>query len=88
MPDTDRESAIAVAERLRRRVGEDVFAVSAPVGEITVTISIGISVVDGATDTAEAMLKRADDALYRAKRSGRNKTVAAGDDEAQTPIRA
>jgi two-component system, cell cycle response regulator len=84
MPDTDREAAFAVAERLRRRVGEEPFGVSASVGEITVTISIGVAVVDGEGDTADAILKRADDALYQAKRSGRNRTVAAG--EANAPV--
>jgi two-component system cell cycle response regulator len=82
MPDTDRDAAYAVAERLRRRVGEETFSVSDQVGEITVTISIGVAVVDGMGDTAEAILKRADDALYMAKRSGRNRTVAWGVTEA------
>src|SRR3954451_2975767 len=82
MPDTDRDAAYAVAERLRRRVGEETFSVSTQVAEITVTISIGVAVVDGVGDTADAMLKRADDALYRAKRSGRNRTVASGVAEA------
>lgn len=82
MPDTDRDAAYAVAERLRRRVGEETFAVSAQVAEITVTISIGVAVVDGVGDTADAILKRADDALYQAKRSGRNRTVASGVAEA------
>jgi two-component system cell cycle response regulator len=82
MPDTDREAAYAVAERLRCRVGEETFTVSADVGEITVTISIGVAVVDGVGDTAEAILKRADDALYQAKRSGRNRTVSSGVAEA------
>jgi two-component system cell cycle response regulator len=82
MPDTDRDAAVAVAERLRRRVGEEAFAVSAQVAEITVTISIGVAVVDGTGDTADAILKRADDALYTAKRSGRNRTVASGVAEA------
>lgn len=82
MPDTDREAAYAVAERLRRRVGEETFAVSTQAAEITVTISIGVAVVDGVGDTADAILKRADDALYQAKRSGRNRTVASGVAEA------
>jgi two-component system cell cycle response regulator len=84
MPDTDRDAAFAVAERLRRRVGEETFPVSASVGEVTVTVSIGVAVVDGVGDTADAILKRADDALYQAKRSGRNRTVAAGD--ANAPV--
>ena len=82
MPDTDRDAAYAVAERLRRRVGEETFAVSAQVAEITVTISIGVAVVDGVGDTADAILKRAGDALYQAKRAGRNRTVASGVAEA------
>ena len=82
MPDSDRDAAYAVAERLRRRVGEETFAVSTDVAEITVTISIGVAVVDGVGDTADAILKRADDALYQAKRSGRNRTVASGVAEA------
>jgi two-component system, cell cycle response regulator len=82
MPDTDRDAAYAVAERLRRRVGEETFAVSTQAAEITVTISIGVAVVDGVGDTADAILKRADDALYQAKRSGRNRTVASGVAEA------
>jgi two-component system, cell cycle response regulator len=82
MPDTDRDAAYAVAERLRRRIGEETFAVTAQVAEITVTVSIGVAVVDGTGDTADAILKRADDALYQAKRSGRNRTVASGVAEA------
>jgi two-component system cell cycle response regulator len=82
MPDTDRDAAYAVAERLRCRVGEETFAVSTQAAEITVTISIGVAVVDGVGDTADAILKRADDALYQAKRSGRNRTVASGVAEA------
>jgi two-component system cell cycle response regulator len=40
-----------------------------------VTISIGIAAAAGANDTAATILKRADQALYRAKRDGRNRVV-------------
>jgi two-component system cell cycle response regulator len=40
-----------------------------------VTISIGIAALRGREDTAATILKRADQALYRAKRDGRNRVV-------------
>ena len=40
------------------------------------TISIGIAGLTSASDTAADILKRADQALYRAKRDGRNRVVA------------
>ena len=40
------------------------------------TISIGIATLEAVDDTAAAILKRADQALYRAKRDGRNRVVA------------
>ncbi|WP_445376285.1 PleD family two-component system response regulator [Niveispirillum fermenti] len=84
MPDTDGVQAMAVAERLRRRIAEEPFAVTAPVGRIDVTISIGVALADGALDadgnpeSGDALLRRADTALYQAKRSGRNRVVADG----------
>jgi two-component system cell cycle response regulator len=42
-----------------------------------VTISIGIAALTAPTDTAAVILKRADEALYRAKRDGRNRVVPA-----------
>jgi two-component system cell cycle response regulator len=42
-----------------------------------VTISVGIAGSEPDKDTAEALLRRADQALYRAKREGRNRVVAA-----------
>ncbi len=75
LPDTDGEGAQAVAERLRQRIGDTPFRVSAPVGEIAVTVSVGVSIGGRLGDTAEAVVKRADEALYDAKRQGRNCVV-------------
>ncbi|MDR3515009.1 MAG: PleD family two-component system response regulator [Azospirillaceae bacterium] len=78
MPDTDADAALVVAERLRRCVADQAFRVNAPVGEIMVTISIGVAVAIAGETSADHLLKRADDALYRAKRNGRNQVVVDG----------
>jgi two-component system cell cycle response regulator len=74
MPDTDLAYATMVAERLRQRIGEYSFKVDDTL-VLTVTVSIGIAVVEGTTDTAAKLLERADAALYKAKREGRNRVV-------------
>jgi two-component system cell cycle response regulator len=74
MPETDAEFAGAVAERLRSDVEKVAFKTRS--GTFPVTVSIGIAEWQGASDTAEALMKRADTALYSAKRSGRNRVVA------------
>ena len=75
MPETDMAVAAMVAERLRRRIAADPFAVAQGTRHIPVTISIGIAGLRGKEDTAANLLKRADEALYRAKRDGRNRVV-------------
>jgi two-component system, cell cycle response regulator len=76
MPETDVAVAAVVAERIRRRIAAESFAIQKGTGAIDVTISIGIAALAAASDTAETILKRADQALYRAKRDGRNRVVA------------
>jgi two-component system cell cycle response regulator len=77
MPDTDMEFASAVAERLRRSVETTPFPISREPHRLNVTISIGIAGSERFGDTADKLLHRADKALYRAKREGRNRVVAA-----------
>lgn len=76
MPETDMAVAATVAERLRRRIATEPFPVEQGRRSIDVTISIGIAAIEGTDDTAALLLKRADQALYRAKRDGRNRVVA------------
>jgi len=75
MPETDMAVATMVAERLRRRIAAEPFSIDQDAGKVDVTISIGIAAINGLQDTAPALLKRADQALYRAKRDGRNRVV-------------
>ncbi len=76
MPDTDGEAALQVAERLRQRIGDTRFEITAPVKEITVTVSVGVAVGGRVGDTVDTLIKRADEALYEAKRTGRNRVIA------------
>jgi two-component system cell cycle response regulator len=76
MPETDMAVATIVAERLRRRIAAEPFAIQQGARQIAATISIGIATLDGADDTVAKILKRADQALYRAKRDGRNRVAA------------
>jgi two-component system, cell cycle response regulator len=75
MPETDMAVATAVAERLRRRIATEPFAIQKGARHLEVTISIGIAALAGVEDNAATILKRADQALYRAKRDGRNRVV-------------
>lgn len=76
MPQTARDLAASIAERLRRHIADAAFR--SPRGEIIpVTVSAGISWVIGETDTPDNLLKRADEALYEAKARGRNRVMAA-----------
>ncbi|HEY4919058.1 MAG TPA: PleD family two-component system response regulator [Xanthobacteraceae bacterium] len=76
MPDTDMAVATMVAERLRRRIAADPFPIAQGQRKVEVTISIGLAALAGPDDAAASVLKRADQALYRAKRDGRNRVVA------------
>lgn len=63
LPETGLPMACQVAERLRR-------AVEAATG---VTVSLGVASYGDAGEVMESLIGRADDALYRAKRKGRNR---------------
>jgi two-component system, cell cycle response regulator len=76
MPDTDLTFAYMVAERLRQSVADVPFSIGVAPGQLSVTISVGVTATECKADSAEALLRRADQALYRAKRDGRNRVVA------------
>ena len=75
MPDTDIARAYQVGERLRANVAADNFSITSD-RTIRVTASVGISTLEHADDTPESIFKRADTALYAAKRRGRNRVSA------------
>jgi two-component system cell cycle response regulator len=61
---------------LRRAIASEPFSIQQGARSIDVTISIGIAAL-GRDETAAMVFKRADQALYRAKRDGRNRVVPA-----------
>ena len=78
LAETDAEGARVVAERLRSA------AAASTAFRRPLTISAGVASLAGAESFADALLASADDALYRAKREGRNRVCVAGRDAGPT----
>jgi two-component system cell cycle response regulator len=85
MPSTPAEDSIMVAERLRRMIEAKHFEVPGNETPVSITVSIGAATATDATETAEALLARADTALYQAKDGGRNQVRSADAPEAAAP---
>lgn len=77
MPETDIIQAADAAERIRIAVEKTPFKVSHAIGELNLTVSVGVSHLRKDGDTAAELHKRADEALYRGKQSGRNQVQLA-----------
>ncbi len=73
LPGATADETRVVAERVRRNLAR--MAIPAPDAPFHLTSSIGIAGLEGATDTLEKAIHRADLALYSAKREGRNRVV-------------
>lgn len=73
---TDGAGALLLAERIREELARAPFRT--PNGPLTVTCSVGTATFPDAGTSWDALFKSADEALYGAKRSGRNRTVAWG----------
>ncbi|GAB5459662.1 MAG: sensor domain-containing diguanylate cyclase [Henriciella sp.] len=69
--DTDAAGAAKVAERIRGAIKQ--FTFPGDMGPFSVTVSIGISQLDHGDSSINEALERADNALYKAKRSGRDR---------------
>lgn len=70
LPDTGADGAYTLAERLRCAVREEFVGESVPI-----TISFGVACYPQHGETGASLLRAADEALYAAKDSGRNRTV-------------
>lgn len=76
LPEAKAERAFEVAERIRGLVTAETQ--SSDTDKATVTVSIGVAAFPEHGDTQEAIIASADNALYQAKRNGRNRVVLAG----------
>jgi two-component system cell cycle response regulator len=76
MPDTRLEDAHRIAERIRLHVAGSPFRVLGGEELLSVTISIGVAASLAGADTPQALLRRADAAMYEAKAAGRNRVIA------------
>ncbi len=72
MAETDKNEALVVAEKLREKTGEIIKKDGIPL-----TVSIGVAVLDGGHPSPDALINAADQAMYRAKEGGRNRTEMA-----------
>jgi diguanylate cyclase (GGDEF)-like protein len=72
LPESDSKQATEVAERLRQEIANAVIPLAQD-RKVNVTASIGLATLTGAETTVDNLLKQADEALYEAKRSGRNR---------------
>ena len=70
LPHTDLDGALRLGRRLRE-------IVSRANARVPMTVSVGVAVAQSADETADAVFARADAALYRAKRGGRDRVVLA-----------
>jgi two-component system, cell cycle response regulator len=76
MPETRAEDAVMIAERLRVSIEESPFVIGVARDRLDVTCSVGVAIAGQYEQDCDILLKRADEALYAAKRGGRNRVVS------------
>jgi diguanylate cyclase (GGDEF)-like protein len=77
LPGTDLEGAYNLAERVRAGIEELELPLVDGGGALTVTASFGVATLPGSAGDMRGLVAAADEALYRAKRAGKNRTMRA-----------
>ncbi|SMX33154.1 diguanylate cyclase [Actibacterium lipolyticum] len=72
LPETSLTKATSAAERLRERINQTPVTLPGSMGSLSVSVSIGLAISDGRDVAIDALMARADAALYAAKAEGRN----------------
>jgi two-component system cell cycle response regulator len=70
MPSTTIEQACKIADRMRENISKLKF------DDFSVTVSVGVSQTDSNINSSSQLIKTADEALYKAKSSGKNRVVS------------
>lgn len=81
LPSTDRQGAVIRADRLRQMVADHPFERRDVQPSGVISVSVGVAAYPRDALDKTKLIKRADDAMLEAKRSGRNRVVAARDEE-------
>lgn len=81
LPETALDGAMDVAERIRARVAKEIFISNGK--KVSVSVSIGVAEFPTDGDALESVINRADTALYKAKRHGRDQVVRAARKQAR-----
>ena len=84
LPDTDEHAAMNLAERIRQHLSDSEFAVSG--WPVPLLASIGVASLEPEISNLETLLRETDRAMYEAKRTGRNRVVAASTLHAQPSL--
>ena len=84
LPETGTAGASELAERIRERIAAEPVPLLDASGKISVTASLGLATLPGSAANADELLASADEALYEAKRAGKNRVVVA---ESTVPTR-
>ena len=71
------DNAQLVAERIREDIAGVPMTATTPSGSLDITVSVGVAMRESASETPDEQLKRADEALYAAKRGGSDCVVIA-----------
>ena len=79
LPETDQSEAKTIGERLRTLVSKTKFDGAQEGGESIITVSVGLATYPRDAQTREDLVKRADQALYKAKSKNRNNLCVFGE---------
>lgn len=77
LPETEKEEACLVAQRIRAKVETEPFGGEALQPNGKITVSIGVATYPADAGAADELIDKADEALYKAKDGGRNSVVTA-----------